>query len=287
MFVIAGVSGHVGAVVASELLDKKQKIKVIVRDAKKGAEWSKRGAEVAVGSLEDGAFLAGALKGATGFFTLLPPNFGVSSADEMYGWQRKTGETIAAAVKQAGVPHVVFLSSIGAHLDKNNGPIKGLHHFENALRASGTKLTAIRAGYFQENLGQLIAPARAGMLPNFYPTQEIAIPMIATVDIGHLAAESLLKQPAKSEIVDLVGPAYTIRQLAEKLGKALGKNLQIVDIPVAQQVGALQQGGLPQYLAEIFFEMYEGFRSGVMQPVGDRLVQGSTEIDPVIAKLTA
>ncbi len=107
MFVIAGVSGHVGSVAASELLDKKQKVKVIVRDAKKGADWSKRGAEVAVGSLEDGAFLAGALKGATGFFTLLPPNFGVSTAAEMYAWQRKVGETVAGAVKQAGVPHVV------------------------------------------------------------------------------------------------------------------------------------------------------------------------------------
>ena len=43
-------------------------LKVIVRDAAKGAEWSKRGAEVAVGSLEDAAFLTTALKGAKGFF---------------------------------------------------------------------------------------------------------------------------------------------------------------------------------------------------------------------------
>ena len=50
MFVIAGVSGHVGGVAASELLSRGEKVKVIVRDGAKGHEWSKRGAEVAVGS---------------------------------------------------------------------------------------------------------------------------------------------------------------------------------------------------------------------------------------------
>ncbi len=109
--------------------------------------------------------------------------------------------------------------------------------------------------------------------------------MIATVDIGHLAAESLLKPPAKSEIVDLHGPSYSVRQLAQKIGKALGKELQIVDIPPDQQVGALTQSGLPQFLAETFVEMYEGFRSGQIVPKGDRMAHGSTEVDAVIAKL--
>ena len=42
MFVIAGVTGHVGSVVAEKLLAKGQKVRVLVRDAGKGAAWSKR-----------------------------------------------------------------------------------------------------------------------------------------------------------------------------------------------------------------------------------------------------
>src|SRR5215468_2813718 len=103
MFVVAGVTGKVGAYVAKELLEKKQPVKVIVRDAAKGAEWSKRGAELAVGSLEDGAFLATALKNATGFFTLLPPNF---AASDFYAYQRQLADTIGQAVKASGVGHV-------------------------------------------------------------------------------------------------------------------------------------------------------------------------------------
>src|SRR5262245_6663787 len=131
MYVIAGVSGHTGSVAANELLSKGKPIKVIVRDAKKGEAWSKRGAEVAVGELQDRAFLTTALKGATGFFTLLPPNY---QASDFFAFQQETADAIAGAVKDSGVPHVVFLSSLGADLESGTGPIKGLHYAENALR---------------------------------------------------------------------------------------------------------------------------------------------------------
>ncbi len=42
MYVIAGVTEHVGSVAAMELLAKKKPVKVIVRDAKKGEAWSKQ-----------------------------------------------------------------------------------------------------------------------------------------------------------------------------------------------------------------------------------------------------
>jgi len=56
------------------------------------------------------------------------------------------------------------LSSVGADLPSGTGPIRGLNYLENALRAAGVQLTAIRAGYFQENLGGSVAPARPRML---------------------------------------------------------------------------------------------------------------------------
>jgi len=42
MYVIAGVTEHVGSVAAMELLAKKKPVKVIARDAKKGETWSKQ-----------------------------------------------------------------------------------------------------------------------------------------------------------------------------------------------------------------------------------------------------
>ena len=283
MFVIAGVTGHVGGVAAGELLAAKQPVKVIVRDQAKGKEWEARGAQVAVGALDDREFLTSTLKGAKGFFTLLPPNY---AAPDFYAFQRQTSDLIAAAVKASGVPHVVILSSVGADLSEGNGPIKGLYFLENALRTTGTKLTSIRASYFQENLGNSVAPAKGqGIFPNFADAPDYPMPMIATKDIGKQVAHELLNPQPKSDNLDLLGPMYTMRQAAESLGKALGKDLQIINIPQAGWIPALVQAGMSQQLAEIMAEMYTGFATGKITPKGDRTVQGTTQLDETVKEL--
>jgi uncharacterized protein YbjT (DUF2867 family) len=283
MFVVAGVTGHVGKVVAEELLRQKQKVRVIVRSADKGASWSKQGAEVSVGSLDNQDFLTGALKGALALFTLIPPNY--ESAD-FFATQKKTADSIAGAVKASGVPHVVLLSSIGANHATGTGPIKGLHYAENVLRATGVTLSAVRAGSFQENVGMSLAPARqAGIFPSFLASADYPVPLIATKDIGALAARLILHNPGKSEAIDLVGPAYSNRQVAEKLGAAIGKKLQVVDIPPAGVVDALTKGGIPKHLAEIFAEMYDGANKGLLTPAGDRTEHGATTLDDTIRQV--
>jgi len=283
MFVIAGVTGHVGGVAARELLAAKQPVKVIVRDQAKGKDWSARGAEVAVGTLDDREFLATTLKGAKGLFTLLPPNY---AAKEFYAEQRRVADAIAAAVKASGVPHVVLLSSVGADLAAGNGPIKGLHYFENQLRATGTKLTSIRAAYFQENVGNQLAPAKGqGVFPNFGDSPDYPMPMIATKDIGKHVAHELTHPQPKSDNLDLLGPMYSMKQAAEMLGKALGKQLNIVNIPQSGWVAAFMQGGFQQQLAEAFAEMNAGFATGKITPKGDRTAQGTTPLEDTVAAL--
>jgi uncharacterized protein YbjT (DUF2867 family) len=283
MFVIAGATGHVGGVAARELLANKQKVKVIVRDAAKGHEWSSRGAELATGEIGDARFLAGALKGASGFFTLLPADF---TATDVFASQKKIADAIATGVKQSGVPLVVMLSSLGADLAAGTGPIKGLHYLENALRATGTKLVSIRAAYFQENLAQSVGPAKQmGMFFNFMPSRDAATPTIATKDIGALVAKTLVSPPSKAENVDLIGPTYTVAQLVDKLGAAVGKQLQIVDIPPQGQVEAMTKAGVPKPFAVEFAEMYSAFGTGKVTSKGDRVVQGTTKVDEVIAEL--
>jgi uncharacterized protein YbjT (DUF2867 family) len=280
MYAIAGVTGHVGSVVAKELLAQSKKIRVIVRDAKKGEPFAKQGAEVAVGSLTDSNFLAKALRGVEGFFTLLPPNL---AAQDVYATQRKDADAIANAVAAAKVPHVVMLSSVGADLESGTGPIKGLHYLETALRKTGTTLTAIRASMFQENVGNSFGPAKAqGLLFNFMPSADIAMPMIATRDIGKLAAEQLLAGSKKMQVIDLLGPSYSQRQISEKLGKAIGKQLQIIDIPQSGWLDAMLKAGMPKPFAEAYVEMYGAFLSGKVRPSGDRSVLGTTTLDEVL-----
>ena len=48
MYIVLGGTGHVGAAVATNLLERGEDITVITHDAKKTNEWEKRGAKVAV-----------------------------------------------------------------------------------------------------------------------------------------------------------------------------------------------------------------------------------------------
>src|SRR5260370_17587051 len=74
MYVVAGVTGNTGKVVAEMLLAQRQPVRALVRDEAKGAAWKKRGAEVVVAELDDAAALGRALAAATGAYLLLPPH---------------------------------------------------------------------------------------------------------------------------------------------------------------------------------------------------------------------
>ncbi len=138
LFVVAGVSGHTGAAVATALLAGKHAVRVVVRDAAKGAAWKARGAEVAVADVGDRAQLAAALKGASGAYLLLPPP-AWGQGDLVRDRAAKTA-AIAGAVSDAKPGHVVALSSAGAQHAAGTGPIVALHAFEAALTKTGMPL---------------------------------------------------------------------------------------------------------------------------------------------------
>jgi hypothetical protein len=57
-YVVARATGRVGSTVAGELIEQGRPTAVIVRDAARGAAWSRRGTTAAVGSRTDPAFLS-------------------------------------------------------------------------------------------------------------------------------------------------------------------------------------------------------------------------------------
>lgn len=285
MFVIAGPSGKTGRVVAETLLSQGKAVCVLVRNIQKGVEWRRRGAKVVVASLDDHHAMERALAGATGFFTLLPEDVNVPDFD---AHRRQIAEATCAAVKVHQVPHVVFLSGAAAVLSQGNGLARELHHMENLLLGSASKVTSIRAVAFQENVGWALHAARSdGIYPNFYPSAEVAFPTVATRDIGHLAADCLVHTPPRSEIIDLFGPVYSPRRVAEKLGAALGQTLRIVDIPASKQVAALIGVGLPRTFAESLAELIACLAAGRVSPRGDRAVAGTTELEDILPGLIA
>ncbi len=166
MFVIAGVTGRTGKVVAETLLGQSLPVRVIVRDAKQGEAWKARGAEVAIADLKDARALTQALRGASGAYLLGPSPMDTTDIEKN---GRDLAASFKAAITESGVKHVVLLSSIGAHLSSGTGPIMSLRVIEHALTGLKAHVTFLRAGYFMENfLGSLQPMQAQGVLPAMF-----------------------------------------------------------------------------------------------------------------------
>lgn len=130
MFAISGSTGRVGSNVVAELLKHDQPVRALARSEESLKQWSAQGVETAAVDLLDSAALSEALKGAEGFFALLPFHFG---ADDLDRYADAVIASVRSAVESANVPHVVMLSSGGAQHEHSTGPITGLHRMEQAL----------------------------------------------------------------------------------------------------------------------------------------------------------
>jgi uncharacterized protein YbjT (DUF2867 family) len=282
IFVVAGATGHVGSVVARELLTAGHKVRAIVRSVDKGKVLAGQGAELLSGELSDASFLTRALRGADGAFLLLPPP--PHDSPDVRALQDRVAHVEATAVAESGVRHVVVLSSWGAEKPAGTGPIVGLHVLEEALKKTGVLSTFVRAGSFTENLlAMLPAAQHQGVLPNFFPPEHKTA-TVATRDIAVVVVRSLLEPPAKSEIVYVLGGhEYNAVDQAAYLSKKLGKDIKLLNLPVSAASAAIQQGGVGASMANLYQEMYEGAMKGLLgvEP-GHRVERGSSTLEQAL-----
>ena len=287
MYVVAGVSGQTGSVVAEALLAAGKAVRVLVRSEDKGRAFKARGAEVAVVSIEDSDALAAALHGAEGAYLLIPPPGPEVKGIVARG--RRIIDSIAAALGKSPVPHVVILSSIGAQHADGTGPIVTVNYAERTLtKLSGIRFTFVRAAYFLENLGGLLgAVQHAGILPSL-ANPSTAFPMVATRDIGEVAAQALQSPPAQTQLIELAGPQdYTFTEAAAAFAQALGKPVSVVAVPPEGIVPALTQAGLGEEMAGLMREMAVGMDAGRVAFAGGqaRVVRGKVPLAAVVSQL--
>ena len=283
-FVVCGATGRTGSVATRELLNRGHRVTAIVRDPARATARVAAGVRVVPGSLEDPAVIGAALRGGDALFALLPED---PVAADFRAPRQAISEALVSAVKESAVPHVVLLSAIAASLPAGNGPASDLHRLENALAATGTVLTTLRACWMQENIGAALGPASAaGIYPNLMFSADAVLPTIASRDVGTFIADVITDQP-RAETIDLLGPAYSVRQMAQVLGKALGKPLRIADIPGPAQVPTLMQAGVSRSFAEAVAELYACFGTGRVKPKGDRQLAGTTPLETTVGDMLA
>lgn len=263
MFTVLGATGHTGQLVATQLLDAGAKVRVVGRDLGKLDALVKRGAEPAVGTVEDADFLATAFAGATGAYALIPPDH---TYGEYVARHQAIGKAIATAATQAKLDRIVFLSSLGAELEAGTGPIIGLRRAESELtKAPGLDLLILRAGYLYENFFNTLGLIRQQGIDGGAISPDVPFAMTAARDVATAATRALLAGDFSGvQVREIVGPRnYTMREAATMIGKAIGKpDLAYVRFPDEGFAGSLVANGFAAPVAQSFVEMSRGISDG-------------------------
>jgi uncharacterized protein YbjT (DUF2867 family) len=277
MYVITGATGNTGSVITEKLLAKGEKVRVIGRDAKRLERFTQKGAEAFVADETDRNALTKAFSGAKTVYAMIPPNM-VSS--DVRAYQEQVSDDLAAAITTSVVKHAVVLSSVGADKPDRTGPVVGLHSLEKKLDGvAGLNALYLRAGYFMENI-----LAQVGVIQSFGviagPVRpDLPLPLIATRDIGAVAADALLKLDFNGKHTrELQGPRdVTYNDVAKIVGAAIGKpDLKYMQMPATQLKPALTQMGMSSNMADLLLEMAESLNSGYMRMLEPRSPANST-----------
>ena len=257
MFAITRITGQVGGEVARNLLAAHQSVRGVVRDVGKCKEWAERGCELVSADINDAAALTAALKGVDGAFILVPPNFDPSPD---FSEARTLAATLSSAFVAARPRSVVYLSTIGAQATRSN--LLTQHTIiEQALRKLPMAITFLRPAWFMENFTWDVAPARNGAIQSFLQPLDKLFPMVATSDIGRLAAELLQETWEGQRVIELEGPQrVTPTEVATTFAKLLGRPVRIEEVPHVTWETLFKSQGMKN--PEPRIQMLDGFNEG-------------------------
>jgi uncharacterized protein YbjT (DUF2867 family) len=258
MFAITGITGKVGGEVARNLLSAKQRVRAVIRDVRKGEAWAERGCAIALAEMDDAAALTAAFDGAEGVFVLLPPIFDPAPG---FPEARATIAAVRGAIEAAQPDKVVCLSTIGAQATQSN-LLTQLGIMEQALGGLPMPVTFLRPAWFMENCSWDVAPARnQGVIASFLQPLDKAVPMVATADIGRVAAGLLQEKWIGRRVVELEGPRrVTPNAVGATFAEILGRAIQVESVRRETWEGLFRSQGMKHPGPRI--QMLDGFNQG-------------------------
>ncbi len=184
------------------------------------------GVEVVAGDLDDAASLRQAVSGAWGVFAVQNTwEAGVEREEEQ-------GKRLARVARDAGVEHYVY-ASVGS-ADRHTGipHFDNKAHVEETVRSLGFPSYAIsRPVFFMENLTSPWFLNGDAIYSALDPAT--VLQMIAVADIGKYTARLFIDAARMNgREIDIAGDARTMPETAEILGRALGRSITYVRIPL-------------------------------------------------------
>jgi NAD(P)H dehydrogenase (quinone) len=281
MYAITGITGKVGGALARTLLAVHQPVRAVTRDSARSQTWASRGCEIALAQMDDALSLTSAFREVEGVFILPPSEFDPAPG---FPEARAVIAAVKAALESARPGKVVCLSTIGAQAAQSN-LLTQRTLMEQALSTLPMPVTFLRPGWFMENAAWDVAPARdTGVIHSFLQPLDKPVPMVATADVGRVAAELLQQRWSGRRVVELEGPRrITPKDIATAFATILGRAVRAEAVPRETWGALFKSQGMKNPTPRI--QMLDGFNEGWIQFEGGALTKGVIELPTVLRQL--
>jgi dihydroflavonol-4-reductase len=254
---VTGGTGFIGGHVVRQLIERGDEVVALARSAEKGKALQDLGAEVRIGTLSDRDVLARAMEGCDAVIhgaAIYEVGIPKSKRQPMYAANVEGTENTLGAAKDAGIPRVVYVSTVGA-FGNTHGEIVDetyqhpgkdftsyyeetkyqAHQVAKRFIADGMPLVIVQPGgvYGPDDhsaLGKTMLDFVKGRLP-MVPFAEVGMNMVHVEDVaaGILLA---LDKGNEGESYVLGDQITTMRGLLEAAAEVSGRKPPKRDLPV-------------------------------------------------------
>jgi len=263
--VVTGSLGHIGKPLTQELVKAGHEVTVISRDLEKKKDIEALGAKPAIGAVEDVDFLAATFTGADAVYAMIVPGSFFDPAYDLIVHVKQIANNYAKAIKQSGVKQVVHLSSIGAHMEKNNGILLFHYHAEQIFKALPADfiVKTVRPVAFYYNLLAFIPTIQhTGNIVSNYGAEDM-IAWVSPKDIAVVVAEEITMPFVNRSMRYIASDEPSCQQIASILGTSIGKpDLKWNVLPNEQMESILLGVGMNANIAKGIVEMNAAMHTG-------------------------
>jgi len=260
---VTAPAGNVGRWVVRELLAPEFSVRVLAREPSRLPAEVHAQAEIIPGSTDDAAALVRALDGVEAAFWCVPPaRLQDTHASAHY---ERHARAARQALRQAGTPRVVTVSTGGKGFARRVSPLLGLHAMEDVLNDSGASIRHLRCGFFMENfLSQANSIFRHALL-SFPAPGDIRLPMVAGRDAADVALRWLVRRDWRGVgALGVHGPAdLSFEEAAGLLGQTLRQGVRYKEAPANQFVQGLLALGASVDYARSQLNLFAELAAGV------------------------
>jgi uncharacterized protein YbjT (DUF2867 family) len=260
MILLTGATGTAGALIANEFVQKREPVRILVRDKAKaiGLE-NVPTVEIVEGDMSSRDSLGSALEGVDRVLMISGPRMDMAETQCIF----------IDACKSAGVRHVIKFSGLDAR-PETTFPFGLMHkEIEKHLERSGLAWTHLRpTGFMQEYLREAPSIIREGAL--YFALGDVKLNPIDLVDVAKVGFLLLRDGGHEGARLPMTGPeALSMTEVANRISRASGRTVRYVAVPAIARRQALIAHGIPPEFADALDRQIEERLKGGLESLVD------------------